>query len=724
MTAGALRVTGGPTRRPRFLSVLGRRFGEALVAERERWPLWSPVFFGAGIVIYFGLSAQPPVWLGPVLTGVALAGVLAGRRWPNSMPLLLALMLVAAGFAVAGIRTVAVAAPILERSFGPATVSGRVIAIEDLATGPRIVLDRVQLSRLDADATPRRVRLRLHRDSNVAIGDRIAVLARLDPPPEPSAPGAYDFRMHAWFAGIGGVGFALGKPKAAEAGDVPTGFVDGVATGLADLRRAIGLKIRAVLPGDVGAVAAALIVGERSAIEPAAMDAIRISGLAHLLSISGLHMGLVAGTIFFAVRAVLALSERMALRYPIKKYAAAVAMLGAFLYLLLSGATVPTQRSFMMTAMVLTAVLLDREAISMRLVAWAAMIVLCFAPESVLGPSFQMSFAAVVALVALYESVRMRHLMGAGAGTRWFGRAAIYLAGVGLTTLVAGIATSLYGVHHFGELAHYSMVANLLAVPLCGIWIMPWAVVASLLMPVGLESLGLVPMGWGVEVVLWIARTVAGWPGASTQIPLMPGWGTIIATLGGLWLCLWRSRWRYAGLVGLALGIASIAATPRPDILVAGSGKLVGLRLGGSDALAVSTLRAERYAAEMWMRELGLTAQQSWTASEPAASCDVVGCILRYKGRRIAVAFAADALVDDCTVADVVIALEPVRHPCPSAALLIDRFDLWRNGAHAIWLDDLAVATVRQRAGAWPWTAPARRGREEHARDGEADEDQ
>ena len=698
-----------PPRGVRVALEFVRRIGEAFLAERERWPLWSPVLFGAGVVLYFGLPAQPPHWVGPSCVALALAGLLWVCRRPEMRPILLCLLLVSGGFMAAGIRTMAVAAPILERAFGPATVSGRVIAVEDLATGPRVLLDRTHLSGIPADETPARVRLRLHRGSEVAIGARIAVLARLDSPPEPSAPGAYDFRMQAWFAGIGGVGFALGKPRALEA-DASDGLLDKAMTGLTALRRDIGARIRAVLPGDVGAVAVALIVGERSAIGPDTMEAIRLSGLAHLLSISGLHMGLVAGTIFFAIRALLALSETMALRHPIKKYAAIAAMLGASLYLALSGATVPTQRSYMMTMLVLTAVLLDREAISMRLVAWAAMIILCIAPESLLGPSFQMSFAAVVALVALYEGVRLRHLFGIGAGFSWLWRGLLYLAGVGLTTLVAGAATSLYGMHHFGELAHYSVLANLVAVPLCGIWIMPWAVISSVLMPVGLEHLGLVPMGWGVDAVLWVARTVAGWPGASTQMPLMSGWGIVAVTLGGLWLCLWRFRWRYAGLGGIAIGVLSAFAVPRPDLLIAGSGKLIGLRVDGA-TLAVSTLRSERYAAEMWMREMGLTKIEPWTTASANAACDSMGCVLKHKNRTIAVAFVATALADDCAAADVVISLEPTRHSCPSARLLIDRFDIWRNGAHAIWLDDLSFMTVRQRAGNWPWTRSAQRGR-------------
>ena len=292
-----------------------------------------------------------------------------------------------------------------------------------------------------------------------------------------------------------------------------------------------------MLDGDTGAVAAALIMGQRGSISEETLTAMRDAGLAHLLAISGLHMGLVAGLLFFTVRGSLALVAPLTLQRPIKKWAALAALVGVFGYLLLAGAPVPTQRAFVMTGLVLVGVMLDRTAISLRLVAWAAAVVLLLRPESIVGASFQMSFAAVLALVAFYEvaGAKMRVWFG-GAGT--LRRLALYVAGVGFTTLIAGLATLPFAIHQFNRVAVFGMAANLVAVPLTGLWIMPWAVLALVLMPVGLEAAALVPMGWGVDGMLAVAQTVAAWPGAAISVRAMPMAGLAAIVLGAAFGCV------------------------------------------------------------------------------------------------------------------------------------------------------------------------------------------
>jgi len=308
------------------------------------------------------------------------------------------------------------------------------------------------------------------------------------------------------------------------------------------------------------------MTGERSAIPVPVMQAIRDSGLAHLLAISGLHIGLVAGILFISVRALLALVGPWALRYPIKKWAAASAIAGALAYALIAGSTVPTQRAFLMVGLVLLAVMLDRRGLSIRLVAWAALAILILQPESLLGPSFQMSFAAVTALIASYEVIsehRRYYDYGASSVPPWLRKAGIYLAGVALTTLIAGLATAPFAVFHFNRFADYGLAANLLAVPVTAMWVMPWAVMTFLLMPFGMEGLGLTPMGWGVDVIIKVAETVAGWDGAVTLVPAMPVAALVAMVLGGLWLALWRRRWRALGLGGLYAGVwLAVMAVP------------------------------------------------------------------------------------------------------------------------------------------------------------------
>ncbi len=456
------------------------------------------------------------------------------------------------------------------------------------------------------------------------------------------------------------------------------------------------------------------LTGERGAIPKPVLRAMRDAGLAHLLAISGLHIGLVAGILFFAARFLLAAIEPVALRYPVKKWAALAALLGAFFYLQLSGATVPTQRAFLMLAVVLAAVVFDRSAISMRLVAWAAVLVLVIAPESLLSASFQMSFAAVAALVAVYEAL-------AGRSSAWrvgAGRVrttTLYVAGVLLTTVVAGLATAPFALYHFNRFALYGVAANLIAVPLTGLWIMPWAICAFALMPFGLEAVALAPMGWGIDAVIAVATTVAAWPGAVALAPAMPNAGLLAAALGGIWFCLWRGRWRFLGLAGVAAGLATLALVRPPDILINGTGRLMAVRTV-SGGLALSSTRISRFEGELWLRRSGQARADPWPReglnSDGTLGCDGLGCIYRAGGQTVALAVDRAALDEDCATATVVIGSVPIRPwRCRRPAVVIDRFDLWRRGAHALWLDPggVRVRTVAEASGRRPWSPHWRR---------------
>jgi len=684
-----------------------RRLVDVFVEQRDRWALWIPVLFAAGIAIYFTLTFEPPRAAGSVVTAALTAAVLAFWRAPAWRIACLAAALVAAGFAVAQGRTHAVAAPVLQRDFGPGWVTGRAVGVDRRPEGTRVVLDRLALHGIRAERTPERVRIKLRKGDAVAVGDRIRLRAKLSPPSPPAMPGAYDFQRHAWFARLGGVGFAY--THAARV--APDGDDDGrtAALWLADLRLGIADRIRAAVPGRAGAVAAALIVGDRSAIPEETIEAMRDSGLAHLLAISGLHVGLVAAILFFGLRLLMALIEPLTLRLPVKKLAAGCAFAGAFFYLFMAGATVPTQRAFVMTGIVLVAVLLDRRAISLRLVAWAAMLVLVLQPESLMGPSFQMSFAAVLSLVAVYERLRgpWRRWRAEGGRLR---RVWLYLAGLAVSTLVAGTAIGVIALHHFGRISAYSLVANLVAIPIAAFWIMPWAVLACVLMPFGLERLALAPMAWGIEAMLGAAGTVASWDGAVILLPAMPQWGLAAVALGGIWLCLWRGRVRWVGVAGIALGLASIALTARPDILIDGTGRLMAVRTADG-RLSLSGKRVETFAARIWLERNGQAEGDAsvWPGNlggDGALACDSLGCLYRRGGRSVALVRDPRAYDDDCRPGAVVVSAVPARGHCRAADTVVDRFDLWRNGAHAVWLTrrGATVVSVRQARGDRLWT--------------------
>lgn len=680
-------VAGALRSRPRALAA---HLVSAFTAEHDRWILWLPVLIAAGIGVYFSLSAEPMPWLGLVaLAGIA-ALCLAFRHAAGSGAYLGLVMIgaVAAGFAAAQVRTSMVEAPVVGERVGPAPIFGRIVKAERLGKGRRVTLDQVETDRLLPDETPARVRIRLNgKQPELAPGDRVRIYGVLSPPSAPTGPGAFDFQRQAFFARLGATGFGIGSAEVLSREprqrDV---WLSGVRS------RADGI-IHGHVPAPEASVVSALLTGERAAIPPPVMAAIRDSGLAHLLSISGLHIGLVATFLYATARLALCLVPGVALRWPIQKWAAVMAVLGAGGYTLLSNATIPSQRAFIMVAVVFLGVICDRKAISMRLVAIAATAVLLFQPESLLGASFQMSFAAVVALVAAYEALRQERLHKLADGL--LGRLLIYVALVALTTVVATAATAPFAIFHFQRFAVHSLPANLVAVPVTALWIMPLGVGAMLAMPLGLAGPFLTAMGWGVGVVIWVAEEVAAWPGAVLPLPSMPLSGLVAVALGGGWLCLWRGRWRYAGAAAVVAGMASVAMPSPPDVLIDADAKVVGVRtLDGG--LALSPTRAARLQQSSWLQRAGLSKAAPWPPPGGAGAmrCDGAGCVFELNGRMVALMQRPDAAEDDCRRADVIVSLVPLRGACPRPVAVVDRFDLWRDGAHAIWLEPEAVRVV------------------------------
>ena len=628
-------------------------------------------------------------------------------------------------------------APVIAEKTRPVTLAGCVRRIDMRPDGPRVLIVPRQIDGFAPGTLPRELRIKLWHAAlagegaaNLRPGACVRFRAALVPPPRPALPGGYDFQRRSFFQGIGGYGFALSLPEAAPE-IAPSGPGFQLQARVEALRRAVFQEVTQELDGATGAIAVALLTGDRSAIPPDVMQAVRDSGLAHLLAISGLHVGLVAGILFFAARATMAAMPSLALRHPIKKYAALIGFLGAAFYLILSGATIPTQRAVIMLGLVMIAVAVDREAISMRIVAWAAALILIFAPESLMEAGFQMSFAAVIALVAAYEalyrdrgwrrSMQRRAQESANPLLRVALFVGIYLAGTALTTLVASLATSPFAAFHFNRVAAFGLVANLIAVPLTALWIMPFGVVALALMPFGLASVALGPMGWGIDAVIGTATAIAAWPMAAFSHPAMPPASFVLLVIGGLWLCLWRTRWRLYGLGAIGLGLAILPVAPQgPDILVTGDGRTFMVR-SADGAAFVSPGRENDFERTAWARHFGHESSRIRTFPEPGAgaldlvlarlgsarlACDSLACVLRTAdGSEVSLGAGWAALAEDCgRAARLVIAAVPDTGRC-GGVRLIDRFDLWRNGGHAVWLSPQAIGieTVAERQGDRPW---------------------
>jgi competence protein ComEC len=683
---------------------------DQLDAERSRWMLWLPVALGLGIAIYFELPSEPALWLGPVLAAAALVLVFFAPAGSLARAVAIGLVAAAVGFALIAWRTASVAAPTLSRPLFNINVEGRLADIQRLPEGVRVVLEAVRLKGNGVppiEMTPIKVRVSLSKGAPpLHVGDRILVLANISPPAGPAAPGAFDFQRVAWYQKLGAVGYAL-APAAVIAPGKPDGFVRAIDALRADV---VG-RIMKALPGPEGGVVAALLAGEQTAVDKDIAQAMRDSGLAHILSISGLHIVFVVALVMGLVRYGIALVPPLALRVDAKKIAAVLALMAALFYTALAGAPVPAQRACAMAGFALLAILLDRTALSLRLVAWSAVIVLAVAPESLTGASFQMSFAAVVALIAAWEAAagwrRRLHERADRARHRWLWRLSAAIAASLATTLIASIATGAFAAYHFNRLSLLGVVANLLGVPLTGFWIMPWGLVAMLLMPLGLERFGLVPMGWGVEGLNAIARYVGNWPDAATLVPSMPGASLWLVTVGGLWFCLWRHRWRLAGLPVVAIGLL-LGPSPAPDLLMSDDGRVLGLR-DEKGVVHVASSRTDRFVADTWARRSGQDGAKRWLASadEEAAGlgCRTGLCRWRKGPWRVALVSDDRRLAEACANADIVLSTVDAQGRCRGPRLVIDRRDAWRDGAQALWLDEQGVRreTSNARRGDRPW---------------------
>lgn len=674
------------------------------VAWRDggRAVLWLPVLFAIGIAAYFDARVEPSLWFGAVSVLAPAVAVIGLRRIQSAVWVALALTMIGLGFTTAQLRSHALDTMTMTRAAWT-SVEGRVEMVERRLSDARLTLGDVRLSETRYDGpVPTRLRVtwRGREPELPMIGDQVRLRVRLRPPPPPTAPGGFDFQRHAYFQGIGAVGFAVGaveivQPHKASAHASIIDMVDRT-------RAAIARRLRDRLANPTGAVAAALLVGDRAGIDEATWEALRTSGLAHLLAISGLHMGLVAGTVFVAFRLLLALMPAVALRYPIKKWAALAALLAAAVYLVLAGAPVPTQRAFVMTGAVLVAILLDREAISLRLVAIAAFGVLAVAPESLVGPSFQLSFAAVVALVAVYEAIMpWRRAWRDGPPPGFVRRTAFYIGGVMLTSLVAAVVTAPIVAHHFQQVPTVGVVANLAAVPLTAFVTMPAGVLALALMPLGLEAWPLALMGEGIDATLGVASTVLAYAPEALATSPLPDGGLAAMAFGGAWLAIWRHPWRMFGVIGVLIGGVLWFLAPVPDALVDGEGRLIAVR--AEDGWVVSDTRGAGFVRRSWARRWAVEGRERL---ESEAVCDGLGCVFTVAGRRLAVPASPEAAIEDCARADVVITMVRLRQACEGPSVVVDGAVLRRAGAHAVYLrDDPPWAeSVRDSRGIRPWT--------------------
>ena len=669
-----------------------------LEAERGQLPLWFVAAFAAGIAAWLWLPG-PVQWGAFILLalGIAVGGVAWGQG-RLGRALLLGGLALAAGSALIWGRSAWVAAPRLERP-AIAMLDARVERVEQL-----VAKEDVRLTLAPGGEWPR-LRITLPAEDaphGLGLGARIRVRARVQPPPSMPLPGGHDFARDAWFEGRGGAGRAIGPVELVE---------PSTGGGLDEVRDRLGAHVRSALPGSAGGVAVALATGDQAGVSEEDAEAMRRSGLTHLVSVSGLHIAAAVGAAMLLSLRLLSLSERLALRFNLVLVAAGVGALAGVAYTLLTGMQVPTMRACIAALLVLGGVALGREAISLRLVAVGALLVLLFRPEALAGASFQLSFAAVTAIIVLHQSRWARQLLSVRE-EGWLQRLMRSLLGLLLTGLVVELALIPFALYHFHKAGLYGVAANLIAIPLTTFVVMPLEALALLLDSVGLGAPLWVATGWSIDLILGLARHVADAKGAVAMLPTMPRWAFAALVFGGLWIALWRGRVRRWAVVPLLVGTAGAAAAPVPDLLVTGDGEHLAivrpdgvpvlLRAKSGDFVRGVMSEASAYDGD----PLALEEQEFARCSRDACVADVVrdGRAWRLLAIRSRDRIDWQALTAACRDADIAVASRRLPRGCTPRWLKLDRAALQQSGGVALYLrDQPRLQTVGARLGQHPW---------------------
>ena len=696
----------------------------SLETQLQRLFLWVPVGLAVGIGLYFSQSTEPQNLYNMGVLAAIFFGFYYGLMrktdgvYSRSYAFIFAVLgCVALGFFMAHWKTQRMDTPMLLKETGYVSIKGMVDDVEPMQSGYRYVLSDLYFDDKKAPINKARITVRGADKTVPHAGDVVRVSGVLSPPAEPSYPGGYDFARVAYFQGIGGVGYAVSDIDILEVAKREISFEN--------TRQAITKIIKTHIQNpDNAAILTAFMTGDKKMIDRDVLDHIRDSGLAHLLAISGLHVGFVAGLLFFMVRGVMAAFPYCALHWPLKKIAAVVAFIGTFLFMMVVGASVPTQRAMVMTGLALIAIMGDRTAISLRLVAIAATVILLLNPQELLSLSFQLSFAAVTLLVGFYGWFRPFWVRLYGQGS-FFRRAVLYVTGLSLTSLIAGFATAPLVLYAFNRLALYSIAGNILALPIMGAVIMPFILLSYILMPFGLAHYPLWVAEQGVAWVLFVSEKVSQLEGGVLLTPDFSITALIIMVMGILMIILWLGRaGKAVGLAMLIVGAGVAFMSVRPDILITEKMDLIAVKNNKGDYM-FSQLRRERFTRDMWASSNG---QENTSIKWPydyegddkgndVMRCDNYSCVYHRKGHVIAFPISQNAMIEDCSRADYVFWPEFIKDDAAaefmgidakwgcSAEQLISRGDTWLNGTTAVYItkQGLDMQTVAAHRGTRPW---------------------
>lgn len=691
--------------------------------DERRFFLWSPIAAACGVIFYMSAEREPPLWMISALFLIAAICTYVVRHHHRAFVFALSLCALTGGACSIAWRSARVAAPVLTHTYIGET-QGFVEEVDMRAHGARLLIRPSYVQGLEQDHTPYRIRVTTTYDVSIKAGDYVSFKARLMPPSHASIPYGYDFAREAWFARLGAVGTILGHSlvlaSAPSQADLSLRFF----AALDQARNHLAWRVDHVIGGPAGAIGAAMVTGKRDFLDDPTRDIIREAGIFHIITIAGVQMTLVAGIFFFGLRRILALSRTLALHYPIKKWAAVLAIIGAVIYDIATGSRIGTERALIMTLIMLGAIVCDRKVMSMRNLALAMWVIILCEPEAILGVSFQLSFAAVAGLIAVYEikyASRQPDLADkeeAGtqiaAGLNWYGALIDFIARgpllVLLSTLCASLATLSFMSYHFHEISPYVLIGNPLTLTMIEFFAVPGALLGTFLYPFGLDAFVWHYLGFGIKLVVWMATAIASWPHATFYVPAFVPWSLLLLSCAVLNFVLWRGWLRLMGLPFLCLGIYGAFAVGAPfDLVVPPQVEAIGLRAQDGKLIVVGK-SPNRFAVEQWLRADGddrperaavalsqralerraargeveqpeRDEQARVRAHDSEVQCDKIMCRATFvDGRAIYLVYEVEGFSKYCAEADILITPLFAPHDC-APPVLIDRRVLRDRGA-------------------------------------------
>ncbi|MEN3930791.1 ComEC/Rec2 family competence protein [Microvirga sp. W0021] len=672
--------------------------------EDYRILCWLVISFGGGIVLFFQLSEPIPLKVAAFVSTIAFIGAGIFFRKRFFFILLMLMGFFAGGVTSSALRMERIKTPVLERIL-IGQLKGLVESVEIRnERRPQLTVRVLEFSGLKPSEIPVKVRVTLRPSSILQAGDYIDAQVRLLPLPQPVRPSGYDFARDAYFKGIGAVGSVLGQVSLLDNSAQYT-LESGFMFSIDRLRNRIAKQIYESVGEPGGGIAAALVTGKRGYITEETNQALRAAGIYHIVAISGLHMVIAAGLFFWSVRYALSLFPAIALRWQTKKIAAVAAMFGAVTYCVFSGASVATIRALVMTMVMLGAIVAGRHAISLRNLSLAALLILLFSPEALLGPGFQMSFAAAAALISLapYASRLSLKMTNSGSFKRVLVKTLNWLIALCLTSLAAGLATAPFAVYHFHTAMPFGLIGNILALPLVSLIIMPLGVIGVLCYPLGLDE----PVWWAVGIatgqVVKAAQWVETFGGSVQYFSALQPMVLLLSAIALIWLTHFRShlRWGFIAPMGVAI-VSTVLFSKEYVAFVDRDGRAVAVR--SENGALVFVGRINSFLAEQWLRADGDGRSYAEVKPVKNAGCDALGCA--HEGIvSVAIVHKSAAFEEDCRRADIIVATTRVPITC-QAPVIIDKRALQVKGAAAVLRNSqnqLIVEHARVENARWPW---------------------